>query len=253
MILICGPCVIEEEFIFDNADEIINIIKGLHHVDFYFKASCEKDNRSTLSNYAGPGFDDGIRMLKEIKAKHGVKITTDFHTVDQIDKYGQDVDLIQIPAFLGMQTRLVTAAARLQKPMNLKKPQFLSPMNIFKMYHKVSEFNNGAPIFVTDRGTSFGYNDVIMDPRHVILMKKTIGVKVLADITHPQNHSKMYDRSYAQSLGMAYIAAGADGVFIESHINPLKSKCDGDCQILTMRLKNLLVKLTGLYRYVSQP
>lgn len=250
MILICGPCVIEsEEQVYESADKINKILKSYNDIDFYFKASCVKDNRTSNSNFYGVGFEQGIKYLLEIKSKYDMKITTDFHTVDQIKQYGKFVDLVQIPAFLSMQTSLTNVAVELNKPIHIKKPQFLSPENTGKPVNKIKDQNSDIKVFITDRGTCFGYDEVIIDSRHVRKIKESCKAdKVLVDITHPQNHSKIYDKTYSYDLGMAAIATGADGLFIESHPTPNHALCDGDAQLDMVRLQLYLHDFYNMFR-----
>lgn len=255
MIIICGPCVIESgASIFRSALEIIEVIRlfsKLYKIDFYFKASCIKDNRSSNNNFPGIGFKKGIKLLDMVRDEYQVKITTDFHTPHQIEQYGHEVDLIQIPAFLAMQSSLINTAAKIGKPIHLKKPQFLSPFDIQKPVQKIKDINPEVRVIVTDRGTSFGYDGVMMDSRHIRIMKRFVD-EVIVDVTHPQNHSRFYDRTFAKDLGMASIAVGADGVFIESHYQPEVSLCDKDCQIACKNLHGYLSKFIQLYEHVSE-
>jgi 2-dehydro-3-deoxyphosphooctonate aldolase (KDO 8-P synthase) len=250
MILICGPCVIENfESLEYDANKIKNIVDKYPDIDFYFKSSCVKDNRTSLQNYYGPGFDEGIKQLLRIKNK-GIKITTDFHTPSQIKQYAYLVDLIQIPAFLSMQTSIITEAVKIGKPIHIKKPQWLPPYDVKKPISKVFEQFRNTELFITDRGTSFGYGDVMFDPRHIKMMKGN-GAKVLVDITHPQNHSEIYDRSYAEPLGMAAIATGVDGLFMEATYLPENARCDSDSMIPIDSLEEYIDKFIKLYRFIN--
>jgi len=252
MILICGPCVIENKKILnDTANLIIEYVNKHNNIDFYFKSSCVKDNRTNIENFCGIGFKRGIEFLLDIKSKYNVKITTDFHTTDQVKKYAKYVDLIQIPAFLAMQSSLINEVVKFDIPVHIKKPQFLDPIDIKKPVQKIKDQNGKIKVFVSDRGTKFGYDEVIFDPRHITTMKKThVCDKILVDITHPQNHSKHYNRDYAYDLGMASIAVGADGLFIESHINPYEALCDGDSQLTPLQFASYLKNFKRLYDWL---
>lgn len=253
MILICGPCVIENFAILNSdAFNIKKIVAQYPDIDFYFKASCIKDNRSTLKNYYGVGFDEGVKYLTEIKSNYGIKITTDFHNVEQLRRYGYLFDLIQIPAFLSMQTSLINEAVKINKPVHIKKAQWLPPYDVSKPVLKVKEQNENIKVFMTDRGSTFGYGNVMFDPRHVRMMKYSGCDKVLVDITHLQNHSDIYDRTYAEQVGLASIAAGADGLFIESTGIPSLARCDGDSMISTSLLDRYLEKFIRLYRFINE-
>ena len=252
MILISGPCVIEnKEILNETAKNIIEVINVYNEIDFYFKSSCIKDNRTNNNNFKGVGFEKGIEYLLDVKQRYGVKITTDFHTAFQVKKYAKYVDLIQIPAFLAMQSSLLDEVAKYDIPINIKKPQFLNPHNIKNPVNKIKDQNKNAIVYATDRGTKFGYDEVMFDPRHIPAMKET-GVcdKTLVDITHPQNHSKMYSRNYAYTLGMASIASGADGLFMETHIDPSKALCDGDSQLTIIDFTNYINKFINLYNMI---
>jgi 2-dehydro-3-deoxyphosphooctonate aldolase (KDO 8-P synthase) len=231
MILIAGPCVIEEvKGLNQIATELRMILNHFPTIDFYFKASCTKDNRTKLKNYYGPGFQRGIILLQDIKKEYGFKITTDFHNEKQIRIHGKYVDLIQIPAFLARQTSLLKAAAETGKPVHIKKPQFLSPHKIYQLYDKIFEINKKAKVYITDRGTCFGYDQWMFDPRHIKVMKKSNSqIKVLADVTHPNYCWDSY--TYAYELGASAIVSGADGVFLETHNDVMSARCDSDVQI----------------------
>jgi len=254
MILICGPCVIDTYgTLYNDAKVIKSIVDKYPSVDFYFKSSCIKDNRSNLKNYYGPGFEDGTRYLSMLKSELGIKITTDFHTQEQIKEYGHTVDLIQIPAFLAMQTSLISEASKVGKPIHIKKPQWLPPYDVSKPISKVLGQGGNIEVFITDRGTTFGYGDVIFDPRHIKAMKDSSKCdKALVDITHLQNHSKIYNRYYAEQVGAAAIAAGADGLFIEATIDPDKAKCDADSVLPIIVLEKYLEKFVKLYRFINE-
>jgi 2-dehydro-3-deoxyphosphooctonate aldolase (KDO 8-P synthase) len=252
MILICGPCVIENSTALEaDAVGIMKIVQKYPDIDFYFKSSCVKDNRTSLRNYRGPGMAEGISYLVKIKNDLGIKITTDFHTSEQIKEFASAVDLIQIPAFLSMQTSLISEAVKIGKPIHIKKPQWLPPYDVSKPISKVRVQNHNIEVFMTDRGTTFGYGNVMFDPRHIRLMKNSVCDTVLVDITHLQNHSEIYDRSYSEQVGLAAIAAGADGLFIESTYEPDFARCDSDSMISTLNLDRYLEKFIKLYRFIN--
>lgn len=253
MILICGPCVIEDlKKLKDDASSITSIVSKYPDIDFYFKSSCVKDNRTSINNYRGPGFSLGIEYLLEVKSLYNIKITTDFHTEEQLRSFGRFVDLIQIPAFLAMQTSLTNEALKVGKPIHIKKPQWLPPYDVVKPLSKILEQKPESEVFITDRGTTFGYGNVVFDPRHIKKMKSvTYDQKVLVDITHLQNHSEIYNMTYAEQVGMAAIAAGADGLFMESTINPYKARCDSDCMIPMQYLHKFIDNFIQLYRFIN--
>ena len=232
MILIAGPCVIDEvKSLYAVARELKSILKHFPHIDFYFKSSCVKDNRSKLTDYYGPGFNKGVIILQDIKKEFDFKISTDFHSVEDIKTYSKYVDLIQIPAFLAKQTSIIRAAAETGLPVHIKKPQFIGPHHISSIYSKINEINKNATIFISDRGTCFGYDYWMFDPRHIRIMRScaTPNVKLLADVTHPNQF--LEDYTYAFELGTSAIVSGADGIFLETHNNVLFSQCAEDTQI----------------------
>jgi 2-dehydro-3-deoxyphosphooctonate aldolase (KDO 8-P synthase) len=228
MILICGPCVIEpgKDYLYQVAKQLVSL-KGFDEI--IFKSSCIKNNRTRTSNYYGVGFSSGIKQLLLIKQEFGLKITTDFHTAIQIENYGQYVDMIQIPAYLAMQTDLANAAAKSGKPIHIKKPQFLNPAKINLPINKIKAINPNAEIIVTDRGTSFGYDNVMIDPRHIRLMKMNGASTVVVDVTHPNKYWDDY--TFAFDLALSAKAVGADGIFMEVHPDPKNALCDADSQV----------------------
>jgi len=256
MILIAGPCVIDSITTEQTAEAmkpIITEFKKKDHrqrvgyiEDFYFKASCVKDNRTKPGNYRGPGFSKGLDILEDMQIKFDYKITTDFHSVNDIEMYGKRVDLIQIPAFLARQTSILEAAAKTGVPVHVKKPQMMLPneVNIISDILK----NAGADtIFITDRGTFSGGKHLYMDPRHYEIMKMISGVTILADITHP---NKFYlgntAHNNAEILGGSAIISGADGIFMEVHSSPRVAFCDKDTQIETRSFRELMRLFTTI-------
>jgi 2-dehydro-3-deoxyphosphooctonate aldolase (KDO 8-P synthase) len=252
MILIAGPCVIEsKDKLFKDAERISKYIDKFN-IDYYFKASCVKDNRTSLDNFKGVGFYEGYELLHKIRQEFGFKITTDFHTPDQINMFGSMVDLIQIPAFLSMQTSLTTQACIWEIPVNMKKPQWLPPYDVCKPVEKMKDVNATAEVWVTDRGTTFGYGNNMFDPRHIRKMKQSsYADKVLMDTTHPQNHSEIYDRTYAFELAKSAIVCGADGIFAEITTTPATALCDGDSMIQIDHFFDELPKLINLWELMN--
>ena len=181
-LLIAGPCVIEsEEMIMDIAKQLVEITKD-KEVDFYFKASFDKANRTSISSFRGPGIEEGLRILKKVKDTYGVKIATDIHESWQAEKVAEVVDIIQIPAFLCRQTDLLVAAAKTGKLINVKKAQFLAPWDMKNVVSKVKEAGN-ENVMLCERGTTFGYNTLVVDMSSLIEMKK-MGCPVIYDATH---------------------------------------------------------------------
>ncbi|MBN2535210.1 MAG: hypothetical protein JXB88_20180 [Spirochaetales bacterium] len=235
MILIAGPCVIQNmDILKSTAESLLEVIQG-KDIDFYFKSSCIKDNRTKKESYRGVGFKTGIPMLQKVAEEYNIKICTDFHTVEQIQTYSPAVDVIQIPAFLARQASLLEAADCSGKIVHVKKPQFMDPADINYLENYLSR---SGQIFLTDRGTCFGYKNWMMDPRHVrIMRKKTSKSKILADITHPNRLTENHESELmAYDLGVAYLSAGADGIFLETHPAPGDALCDTHNQIKTKSL-----------------
>ena len=223
MKLIAGPCVIEsKDQLFTTMDSLQNVLKG-KEIDFYFKSSCVKDNRTKIGNYRGVGFEEGIALLQEVRKKYNVKITTDFHNESQLMQYGKGVDLIQIPAYLAQQTSLLECAASIGVPIHIKKPQFLDTEDMNILTQKLEDLDFSKKVFVTDRGTSLGYKTLFMDPRHVPQLKADA---ILVDITHPNKNYPGYTTENSFALAMGYLAAGADGLFLETAPECEKAKCD---------------------------
>lgn len=252
MKLIAGPCVIESiEQLEETAKYLQEAIEG-KDIDFYFKASCIKDNRTKIDNYTGVGMDEGVKMLISIKDKFGFKITTDFHNSEDILRYGGFVDLIQIPAYLAQQTSLIKTASVMHKPIHIKKPQFLGPVEIYQPYKKLIDLGFDESIMLTDRGTMLGYDKVFMDPRHVAIMKSNCpSGLVLVDVTHPNKNYPGTDKEYYPLvLARTAIVSGADGIFMETHPNCREAKCDSETMIYSQEIKRFVDDIYGLWEYI---
>jgi 2-dehydro-3-deoxyphosphooctonate aldolase (KDO 8-P synthase) len=256
MILIAGPCVVEEYSILDQTISYIKetIAKLNIDIDLYFKSSIRKENRTKIENYRGIDWEEGIAWMSKIASQYGVKICTDFHNELQLNKYAGKFDMIQIPAFLGRQTELLECFAKQRTAINYKKPQFMSPNDI-DIPIKILKNSGAKKIFVTDRGTCFGYKDWMMDARHVRLLRNSIqddNIKILADITHP---NKQYERPLsaclAKDTGMSYISAGADGVFLEVCPDPDKALCDNNTMLNLAEFKDIIESLCEVYKIVN--
>lgn len=251
MILICGPCVVEDRTTMIEIGQKISDINKVNNLDIYFKSSCVKDNRTKLHNYYGPGFPRGLELLTEIREFYNLKITTDFHNTDQIKEYGSLVDMIQIPAYLGMQTDLLKVAVSKKKPLHIKKPQFLNPNLINQIVLKVFELGHKKELIITERGMCFGWNHLVVDPRTIKLMRKQVEtenpgkeVKFIVDCTHPNKYWNDY--TYCYDLAKMAIVVGADGLFIETHPNPVFAKCDSDNQLPLNELNSLIKEIKVL-------
>ena len=246
--LIAGPCLIEsKEHAVDMAGKI-NEICSLLNINFIFKSSFDKANRTSIKSARGIGLNKSLSIFSEIKKKIKCSITTDVHEPDQCSKVSKVVDLLQIPAFLCRQTDLLVAAAKTKKPVNVKKGQFLSPSEITNVINKIK---NNNKILLTERGYSFGYNNLIFDIRSLAIMKKT-GLPVIFDATHSVQQpggllkSSGGQREFVSVLAKAAVSVGIAGVLIETHNNPDKAPSDGPCMLPLKDLQVLLEKLIEL-------
>lgn len=254
LFLIAGPCVIESEksamYIAEKMKEIIDRL----HIEYYFKASFDKANRTSISSYRGPGIEEGMRILKKIKDVYKLKIATDIHEPWQADKVAEVADIIQIPAFLCRQTDLLVAAAKTGKIINIKKAQFLAPKDMINVANKVKESGNNK-ILLCERGTSFGYNNLVVDMTGIVEMKK-LGYPVVMDATHSvqkpggNGTSTGGNREYAEPLAKAAIAVGADALFFEVHPDPDKALSDGANMVKLEDIEGILKRVIRVYNSV---
>ncbi|MBN2483701.1 MAG: 3-deoxy-8-phosphooctulonate synthase [Candidatus Omnitrophica bacterium] len=229
-ILIAGPCVIENRRHTLEIAKRLKDITAAYPVQFVFKASFDKANRTALSSYRGPGLTKGLEILEEVRTKVGVSILSDVHETRQIDLVKDVLDVIQIPAFLSRQTDLLLAAAQTKKIINIKKSQMMAPGDLKYVTEKVASRGN-KKIFLTERGTSFGYNNLVVDFRSLLVMK-TFGYPVIFDATHslqrPSGSSGMTggDRQFIEQFAFAGVACGIDGLFLEVHPRPDRALSD---------------------------
>jgi len=250
LFLIGGPCVIEsEDHAVFLAKKIKEVCKNLG-IPFIFKASYDKANRSSLASYRGPGFPEGLEILENIKKTLDVPVLSDVHETAQIERAAQTLDILQIPAFLCRQTDLLLEAARTGKPINIKKGQFLAPHDMKNIADKIMSQGN-TDIILTERGTSFGYNNLVFDIRSIPIMKK-LGFPVVIDASHSvqkpggKGASSGGDAEFIPHVSAAGIAAGANGVFLEIHDDPSKALSDGPNSIDINDLSTLLSALLRL-------
>ncbi|MBW1679361.1 MAG: 3-deoxy-8-phosphooctulonate synthase [Deltaproteobacteria bacterium] len=247
LVLIAGPCVIEsEEATLRLAQKLRTITEKLG-IPFIFKASYDKANRTSVNSYRGPGLEEGLRILAEVKKKVSVPILSDVHHPSEVDPAGRTLDVIQIPAFLCRQTDLITAAAHLGKPVNIKKGQFLSPDEIGPITQKITSSNN-QNILLTERGTTFGYNNLVVDMRSLIIMRK-FRFPIIFDATHSvqlpgaRGNASGGEREFIPPLAMASAAVGIDGLYLEVHENPEKALCAGPNSLRISEVPSLLKKI----------
>jgi 2-dehydro-3-deoxyphosphooctonate aldolase (KDO 8-P synthase) len=252
LFVISGPCVIEDELIMMKTAEKLKEISEKLQIPFIYKSSFLKDNRSNLQYYDGPGLGEGMRILAKVKEQFGFPLLTDIHYPDQAKPVAEVCDVLQIPAYLCMQTGLMVAAAKTGKVINIKHGQFLSPENMKHPVSKCVDTGNDK-IILTERGYTMGYNDLIVDPRSFYHMAQ-LGYPVVFDITHsirkygiPSADSKGGAREFLPVLSRAGVASGVDGVFIESHPDPAKALCDAASQYDVYHLQEFLKPIIELH------
>ncbi len=252
LFLISGPCVIEDEMIMMKTAEKLKEVSERMRIKIIYKSSFSKDNRSSLKYYNGPGLDKGVKLLAKIKEQFGFPLLTDIHYPDQAAAAGEVIDVLQIPAYLCMQTGLMVAAAKTGRVINIKHGQFLAPDNMKHPVTKCVEAGNDQ-IILTERGYTFGYNDLIIDPRSFYHMNK-IGYPVVFDVTHairkygiPSADAKGGAREFLPVLSRAGIASGVDGLFVETHPEPEKALCDAASQLCVYDLEEFIKPLIELH------
>ena len=249
-----GPCVIESEsHAVDTAVFIADVAKRLG-TPVVFKASFDKANRTSISSYRGPGLSAGLKVLAKVKARTGLPILTDVHDVSQVAPAAEVVDILQIPAFLSRQTDLLVAAAKTGRVVNVKKGQFLAPRDMRHVVAKLVESGN-RNILLTERGVSFGYNNLVVDPRAFPMLRE-LGYPVIFDVTHSLQLPGAGDgvtaglAQYIEPMSQAGVAAGVDGVFMEVHEEPSRAKSDAANALRLDLLEPLLRRLVALDKIV---
>lgn len=249
--LIAGPCVIEsEQMVLSIAAQMKEITDALG-IPYTFKASFDKANRTSLSSFRGPGIDEGLRILKKVKDTYGLPICTDIHEPWQAEPVAEIADVLQIPAFLCRQTDLLVAAAKTGRCINIKKAQFLAPWDMKNCLDKVRKSGN-ENVMLCERGTSFGYNTLMVDMTGLRIMKE-YGVPIIFDATHSvqkpggNGTSTGGNREYVEYLAKAAIAVGVDGLFLETHPDPDNAKSDGPNMVPLGQMNSLLKKLIRVY------
>jgi 2-dehydro-3-deoxyphosphooctonate aldolase (KDO 8-P synthase) len=255
LIIVAGPCVIEDP---STTREIAVFLKNLVsrlELPLIFKASFDKANRTSLRSYRGPGLEKGLATLENIRNELGVPVLSDIHEIKQIEPASEVLDILQIPAFLCRQTDFLLAAARTGKTLNIKKGQFLAPWDVANIIEKIRSIGQQR-IFLTDRGTMFGYNNLVADFRAVPIMQAT-GCPVIFDATHSvqlpggAGQSSGGQREYAPTLAKAAVAAGADGIFLEVHPEPDKALCDGPNSLPLSELERLFTQLKAIRQAIT--
>jgi 2-dehydro-3-deoxyphosphooctonate aldolase (KDO 8-P synthase) len=254
LFLIAGPCVIESEAHACSMAEKIARIASDSGVPYIFKASYDKANRSSLKSFRGPGLTEGLRVLAKIKKDFALPVLTDIHESAQAATAAEVCDILQIPAFLSRQTDLLLAAAKTGRVINVKKAQFLSPWDMSNVVEKVSAAGNDK-IILTERGAAFGYNNLVVDMRTFPVMRK-FGYPVVYDVTHSlqlpggQGHASGGQPEFIETLARAGVAAGVDGIFLETHDNPSAALSDGPNALPLPQLEPLLKRLKQVARLV---
>jgi len=256
LFLIAGPCVIESE---EHALFMAEVIKGVArslNFPFIFKASYDKANRTSIRSFRGPGLNEGLRLLKKVKDEVHVPVLTDVHETKDVARVAEVADILQIPAFLCRQTDLIVAAAMSERVVNIKKGQFVSPWDMKHAVEKCREAGNDR-VFLTERGSSFGYNNLVVDMRSLAIMKKF--APVVFDATHSvqlpsashgdedQPAASGGQPEFIQVLARASVAAGADGVLLEVHNNPKEAKSDGANALESTKLRGVLKELQAVH------
>ena len=254
--LIAGPCVIEsEQLVLDTAFQIAEIAKQVGF-PYIFKSSYDKANRSSIHSFRGVGIDEGLSILRKVKEKVQIPVLTDVHSVDEATQAGEVVDVLQIPAFLCRQTDLLMAAAKTGRVVNVKKGQFLSPWDMKNVVHKLEE-SGTKKIVLTERGASFGYNNLVVDMRSLPVMRG-LGYPVIFDATHSVQlpggggTTSSGQREFIAPLARAAAAAGCDGFFMEVHPNPDAALSDGPNMVPLHQLRELLQQLLQICRAVGK-
>ncbi len=256
LVLIAGPCVIEDEGTVMRIAERLSEMTGRLGIPFVFKASYDKANRTSVTGFRGPGIDDGLRILSDVKTRFGVPILSDVHSPEEVAKAARVLDVLQIPAFLCRQTDLLAAAARSGRVVNIKKGQFLAPWDMRQAAAKVTESGNDQ-VLLTERGSSFGYNTLVTDFRSLPIMRE-IGFPVILDASHSvQKPGGLGSASggnseYIPLMARCGAAAGCDGIFMEVHENPEKALSDGPNMLSLDRLEDVLRDVQVIDALVKQ-
>lgn len=256
LFLIAGPCVIESESHARMLAERVARVAADAGVPFIFKASYDKANRSSVNSFRGPGLTEGLRILAKIKSELKLPILTDIHEPSQAAPAAEVADVLQIPAFLARQTDLLVAAAKTGRVINIKKPQFVAPAEMKNAIEKVESAGN-KQIILTERGASFGYQNLVVDFRSFPIMKK-FGYPVVFDVTHSvqlpggRGHASGGQPEFIEPLARAGVAAGVDGIFLETHDNPAAALSDGPNALPLSQLPALLARLKELSTLVRK-
>jgi len=250
--LIAGPCVLEEPDLALRVAAAVQAACARHGLDYVFKASYAKENRTAGDSPRGPGLEAGLAQLARVRRDVGVRVLTDVHAVDQIPAAAEVVDILQIPAFLCRQTPLLEAAAASGRAINIKKGQFLAMDDLGRAVEKVRARRPQADVLVTERGTFFGYHDLVVDMRAIAYMR-TLPARVVFDVTHSLQHpGRGGARAFARPLARAGLAAGAEGLFVETHPDPARAWSDATTQLPLSAVPALIEEWGRLARLVAE-
>lgn len=257
LFLIAGPCVIESlQMAIDTAGYLKEVTSELG-INFIYKSSYDKANRSSAKSFRGLGIDEGLKILAQVKRQIGVPILTDIHEINEIDQVASVVDVLQTPAFLCRQTNFIQQVAATGKAVNIKKGQFLAPTDMKNVIQKAREVEGHGLIMACERGASFGYNNLVSDMRSLVIMREC-NCPIVYDVTHSvqlpggQGDSSGGERRFIKSLARAAVAVGISGLFIETHPNPDAAKSDGPNSLAIDEIKNLLSEIIEIDRLVKQ-
>lgn len=256
-VLIAGPCAIEEEGLTLRIAAFLKDLCGELGIPLVFKASFDKANRTSASAFRGPGMAEGLNILAKVKAQYGLPVVSDIHDQTQIAAAAKVLDIIQIPAFLSRQSDLLAAAGATGKTINVKKGQFLAPWDMRNVAAKVQETGN-QNVLLTERGATFGYNNLVVDMRSLVIMREVSGCPIIFDATHSvqlpggAGTSSGGQRQYVGALSRAAVAIGIDGLFWEVHENPDAALCDGPNSLDLTSLRPMLEELVAIDRLVKK-
>jgi len=256
-VLIAGPCAIEEEGLTLRIAAYLKDLCGELGIPLVFKASFDKANRTSASAFRGPGMAEGLNILAKVKAQYGLPVVSDIHDQTQIAAAAEVLDIIQIPAFLSRQSDLLAAAGATGKTINVKKGQFLAPWDMRNVAAKIQATGN-QNILLTERGATFGYNNLVVDMRSLVIMREVSGCPIIFDATHSvqlpggAGTASSGQRQYVGALSRAAVAIGIDGLFWEVHENPDAALCDGPNSLDLKSLRSMLEELVAIDRLVKK-
>lgn len=255
LIVIAGPCVVESRELLEETASVLVRACSKYDIELIFKSSYKKANRTSVESFTGIGDQIALQYLADIGEKFDIPVLTDFHSVEEAEFAAEYVDILQVPAFLSRQTEILQAAGKTNKIVNIKKGQFMSPEDMKKAHDKVRAVSS-SDIWLTERGTFFGYHDLVVDFRSIIMMKK-IGVPVIYDATHSVQQPSLGEQSggkpeFIGALARAAVAVGIDGIFFETHPHPSKAKSDAATQLELSRAERFIDGIMSINKVVKE-